>query len=553
MTASFNTEFSNLLLQCQDLDRKTLHSEEIDDDELNALNEKINDISRKIPTQPLDPKEKKIISKKIKDARVCIKTIQAKRAVFFDQAYVKKLEAQENFSRIAKNILGPLYNEVEEHIQTQFNQYASTGVLLEDYSDAFFGFLNQFLENHGLSIENIQDLITTCEEPKRTNMLKFITDLFLFTCVHSSKKQPHPSYLSLFSFEERKEILRKFILKDSVEVFDSLKFEQYNEMNVPQKILTLFSLKMARDPGTSSAVHSRIYISLIQSDRLMSILHETNVMCEQYWLNTCTSASFNQELLIKITSIPLLFSIEKDSIDKIHEQLYLLPKEEYNAIIFQNALGRGGVKKGEYILSTINELISKLRVLEQKLIVKINNNTLEAKDISKAMKTWNKHMQIISGLLDITTQPAYLSKKIVKGHWALSGALLLVPGVVGSLFKSPKPVDRIEEPNYDGFIRLMRISLSRSFHSMLPSLTEAYEVARSSDELTMAQIDQTWEDIFNHGGSLFETEGHFSVSHSLYIRAVQIDGKKFFALTEPKVSSYKLYPYEDLEKLLKSK
>ena len=446
--------------------------------------------------------------------------------------------AKEKLGGVVEAVLGELYDPA--YVSDLVDQYGELEAELVDHSDDFL----RYISRRGL---DIQPFLASLDAAERERYGKMIADVLMFTCLHSVQEREETAYLSLFSMEGALRILNT--LKADVELHPVLQgvadLESYNELNIPQKILTLSTLRAA-PPGTERTIlQNPVYIKMREAEALMSFLYTVPTASEQYWLNTCAAAAFNQKLMLNVSAIPALLVIEEELVARARRKCASLTDEQREEVIFKSALGFGGTARGDYVTRRIDRVEREFQEARREFLSK---DPVSEADVAVLLEGWNHQMQMLSAVIDVEN-PVYLSKKLIKGQWLLSAVLSAVPGVIaGVAGRYPAPLTRHEGIDVDRLEIVFGevLGAGNVVSSSAAHLQVIYDLVADGGKPYRRDVVDLWHRLLEKGGSRFGTSGH-----SLFLRAVTVGGERQFALTDPKGSTYSFHTIDELPGLLK--
>lgn len=432
------------------------------------------------------------------------------------------------FFALAQKFLGPAFNQA--YLQHSFYELVELGDFYEDCTERFLAFASE------------TKIDITQLEPLNENQRKMLGDIFVLVCLQPTQKVSHDppkiNQIAPFNFLDV-----AFLLKSRVHLerfTKQIDMENYPKYSISQKIFAFNSAKV--DLKQAQPLYKTpLYQSVLKHVNLNRLLFQNMSSAHtQVYLNTCAAASVNQELLLKINSIPALLGIAHKIQAEVQAKVDKLTPKEADEMIFKNALGLGGVKRKAHLEKQLKKVDKLLKEAEEHIHALLNSGKpLTSANLEHFFNRWNRATQILASIYD-PHKITYLSKKPIQENWLVSLLLMLLPGIFMGLFGNYPLAERRHGVETQHVSELEKLSTYPNPWRLELSHTQF------DKHLSQAGVEKLWETFFAQGGS-----GLHLGSHRVFVRAITLEGEKRFVLFEPKgIKSY-IYNFEDFQKFLK--
>ncbi len=430
---------------------------------------------------------------------------------------------------LVRMLLGKEYEET--YATTSLAQIESLGEGTDQYVHEFLDFLKR---NHVVIPLSFP---TDLSDERRQFIQKVLTDVILLTSVQPFKTDREMSGLpsriatiAPFCFENTLAILSNIDNISNHLFISQINQSEYDGYTISQKIYVLSTAKVGHTDSHPQDLE--IYQALLSYPNLKDLLFVSSYMTTQTHMNSCTLASINQEMLIKLSSIPSLSYLADRLIKDVEERLSLLSPDEKSLKILQNTWGFGGVTKEVYIRHVCEKTKKALFKAERKLIERIQQGKLGPQDIKMFLKVWNKSMQQLHSIVDFN-DIVYLTKKPLDHQWLASAAIMFVPSVLGGIVANyPSVSNRLIGFGPDT-IRSTREFLD-SFITCPSKVSPVWQSWEIEDKLQSEESTELlWQTLLEKGGAYWSR-----THHVCYLKAIMVEEKKQFALAEVKQGEY---------------
>lgn len=508
----------NLNTQISQFFERYNEAAELSQVELFHLNELIRDMS-----SCLKHLQKQPLGKTLEMERVTEKKSLTARLSEIENIRSRALKQKDGMIlNYAKTFLGEFYDE--GYFQKSFEELKRLGPL-EDYADMMITYFKE--KNIYIDKKSLSAALENSSSEKKEFVKHVLNDIFILTCQHVVQKPSENTnnflkVISAFTFFEAGEYFSHlFFFEDYITQLDR---DNYQKYSTAQKILALNSAKVVNSQD-EKIYKQPFFIALLNYEKLTSLVSlEMKRGLPQSYLNTCVPASSNQGLLLKINSMPALLEVSRKMCREIRSELDKMSRYTAERPIFTNAFGIGGVKQKTHIEKQLKKSLEELDGAEKEMMRLLKGGkSISDMDISQFLHSWSRATQRLSAIYG--PQKAYLTKKIFANHWMLSFLLFLIPCIIGSIFG-----------NYPLFDQIGGFYTNPYPHTSLrPDLKPLTKTVYGFSSLLFLE----WNSIFVEGGCLL-----LSQTHTVYVRAELIHGKKVFVVFDPKGDKSEIYSLE---------
>lgn len=389
-------------------------------------------------------------------------------------------------------------------------------------------------------------------DDQRKFFLELVNDMVLFTYLKPARileinnKNIYYESINVLSIKDLKRSLWQILNQKVIDLSKSdmlchINVEEYTSMSLKERMATLSISKLNID-FRSDLENSPIFRKILKNSNLEEFLFAGSD--EQLYINTCSAATYNQELKTNLSNIEgLILIAEKlanfiefdlsqlnDNIKKQEAFTYFFTsytKEEYA----QKRLGQ--------VRKDLNEIKNKLNTLSQ--LEDANPRKIRGA-LKKLERDLSRQMQRLSSVID-PEFPIYLTYKPIKNQWLLSAILMAIPSLLSS-FLPNKPffTKRIDGINREDLYDKFPLLINNEKNYINFNITKALSKLKQQDPERKEIIKEVWLKVMETGGKI---AGRGSM-HSIFIKAI-IDekGEQAFLIGDPKEDTYRKLNFEE--------